>query len=327
MYAGTCLILLGTIIAVVFGPVDGTVLIPLSELILDWEEVGWIVYLSLIVVAAAAAEAAYRVYAAAEAKGERRFAQQQLKPVFFALSSSLIGTQAVVQAKCMAEAVKLMTAGCAVEVLTSWYPYTTLILLGSCGALWLVRLNQALKDYDPLFIIPLLQSCYIVCAVVSGGLYFREFVSLPSHKVVLFVFGILVLLIGLSLMLPEGGGATDGGRGGGADLELASRDGAGKSNADAIAASRRLPTSVNASMSDEHAAATAAARSPAPTKAVQGPPDAHSSGEIRGADDDDDDDDDDGFNLTISRKTISTQDLTPRLIAQGSVDSSVVVED
>ena len=61
-----------------------------------------------------------------------------------------------------------MISGCAVEVLSSWYLYTTLVLLAGCGVLWIHRLNKALKTYDPLFIIPLLQSQYIVCATLSG---------------------------------------------------------------------------------------------------------------------------------------------------------------
>ena len=69
-----------------------------------------------------------------------------MKPLTFSISSALIGTQAVVQAKCAAEAVKLMVAGCIVEVLTSWYLYLTIVLLAACGALWLFRLNTALKS-------------------------------------------------------------------------------------------------------------------------------------------------------------------------------------
>ena len=50
----------------------------------------------------------------------------------------------------------------------------TVIILASCGVLWIVRLNRALATYEPLFIIPLLQSQYIVCATLAGGIYFQE---------------------------------------------------------------------------------------------------------------------------------------------------------
>ena len=101
-----------------------------------------------------------------------------------------MGTQAVVQAKCAAEAVKLLAVGCVVQVLESWYLYITIVLLASCGALWLYRLNLALASYDPLFIIPLLQSQYILCATLSGGIYFQEFAVMDTKSACLFVLGI-----------------------------------------------------------------------------------------------------------------------------------------
>jgi drug/metabolite transporter (DMT)-like permease len=207
MALGTLLILIGTVVAVTFGPIDGTLLVPLDTLLANWDADGWIIYLSCILLTAALAECVHKYYAEAEAKGEPLWASSKLLPGSFALSSSLVGTQAVVQAKCMAELVKLITAGCIGEVLSSWLPYVTLVLLAACGALWLHRLNTALKTYDPMFIIPLLQSQYILCATISGGIYFKEFAKLTAKKVALFTFGILLMLLGLYCMLPPDGGA------------------------------------------------------------------------------------------------------------------------
>ena len=47
----------------------------------------------------------------AEADGISLPMQRSLKPLSFSSSSAILGTQAVVQAKCAAEAVKLMVAG------------------------------------------------------------------------------------------------------------------------------------------------------------------------------------------------------------------------
>lgn len=54
-------------------------------------------------------------------------------------------------------------------VLTHWFFYFTLGLLILCLYIWLSRLNLALTKYDPLFIIPLLQSNYILFSTLTGG--------------------------------------------------------------------------------------------------------------------------------------------------------------
>ena len=182
-YLGTFLIFTGLILCLVNGPVDGKLLIPLDKLMAYWDSPAWIIYLSAILILAGLAELARGAYSSAAIEGETRCGQASLQPLAFSLSSALIGTQAVVQAKALAEATKLVIVGCAVEVFTSWYPYVTLVILVGCGGLWLVRLNLALKAYDPLFILPLLQGQYILCATLSGGIYFQEFNKLTGKKV------------------------------------------------------------------------------------------------------------------------------------------------
>ena len=100
--------------------------------------------------------------------------------------------------------------------------------------LWVFRLNTALATYDPLFIIPLLQSQYILCATLSGGIYFQEFVKLTAVDVTFFILGIVTLLAGLLLMMPPAAAkaeamgsaertelsAVGGGSGGGSVVEV-----------------------------------------------------------------------------------------------------------
>lgn len=54
-------------------------------------------------------------------------------------------------------------------ILTHWFFYVTLVLLFICLYIWLSRLNTALAKYDPLFIIPVLQSNYILFSTLTGG--------------------------------------------------------------------------------------------------------------------------------------------------------------
>ena len=46
-------------------------------------------------------------------------------------------------------------------LLRSWFFYFACVMLFSSMGGWLYRLNAALGKYDPLFIIPLLQSFYV----------------------------------------------------------------------------------------------------------------------------------------------------------------------
>ena len=67
---------------------------------------------------------------------------------------------------------------------------------------WLYRLNAALKRYPALFIIPLLQSAWILFTVVSGGIFFGEFLELSAHQVAGFVAGVCCVLLGIFLLVP-----------------------------------------------------------------------------------------------------------------------------
>ena len=69
--------------------------------------------------------------------------------------------------------------------------------------MWLKRLNDALKMFNPLFIIPLLQCNFIFFAVVSGGIFFQEFSTFDLRQWMGFWFGIIVMFSGLVLLTPK----------------------------------------------------------------------------------------------------------------------------
>lgn len=98
MYAGTALILIGTIVTVIFGPIDGTVLIPLETLESYWGSTGWVVYFTLILATAACAEMVHRLYRGRAAQGRKLWAHSVVLPGSFSIASSLIGTQVSVDA-------------------------------------------------------------------------------------------------------------------------------------------------------------------------------------------------------------------------------------
>ena len=124
-----------------------------------------------------------------------------LLPVAYALSSALIGTQSVVQAKCMSEIASMLFSGQAEAIGTAWLTYAVLAYFIVTVAFWLYRLHDALGKYQTLFIIPLLQSSYIVCATVAGGIYFQEFSTLDWWQFVAFFSGNPNPTLSLSLTL------------------------------------------------------------------------------------------------------------------------------
>mmetsp|Transcript_1232 Transcript_1232/g.2743 ORF Transcript_1232/g.2743 Transcript_1232/m.2743 type:complete len:401 (+) Transcript_1232:80-1282(+) len=62
---------------------------------------------------------------------------------------------------------------------------------------WAYRLNFALKRFPSLFIIPVLQSVWIIVTILSGGIFFDEFRAFTPTASICFSFGLLLVLIGV----------------------------------------------------------------------------------------------------------------------------------
>lgn len=125
-----------------------------------------------------------------------------IMPLVYSVWSALFGTQSVVQAKILAELLAIHASG-EEDIFRSWFTYVTLILWLSTVAVWLKRLNSALGMFDPLFIIPLLQCSFIFFAIISGGIFFKEFNNFTRSQWIGFWCGVFVMLGGLILMTPS----------------------------------------------------------------------------------------------------------------------------
>ncbi|GMI00933.1 hypothetical protein TrLO_g12170 [Triparma laevis f. longispina] len=121
------------------------------------------------------------------------------EPVCYAAFSAIFGTQAVVQAKCLA---LLLSADGA---FSHWLIYVTLVGWLSFVFVWLTRMNDALGMYSALFIIPLLQANYILLAIINGGIFFDEFRAFKAGHWVVFALGLVGIFIGLYYLRPEVG--------------------------------------------------------------------------------------------------------------------------
>ena len=123
-----------------------------------------------------------------------------MEPLAFSVSSALIGTQAVLQAKCMSMLIQVSARGDnEFQKPTVWVLLFAWIFF---VVFWLKRLDLGLKLFPPLFIIPVLQVFFIFFAILCGGIFFEEFNEFSTGQYVGFVFGVLMILTGVYGLAP-----------------------------------------------------------------------------------------------------------------------------
>merc|ERR1719272_946578 len=174
-----------------------------AELEKYWVSTKWIVYLACVVFFAGAAQLVWVVYERrSRGKGGRELPHTAtVLPVLYALSSSMIGSISVLQAKCISELLETLSGG--TNIWDSGMTYLVIGLFLSTVIFWLFRLNAALAKYDALFIIPAIQAGYIFWATLSAGMYFQEFDCLEAYQLALFAIGICIMFAGLYVLSAE----------------------------------------------------------------------------------------------------------------------------
>jgi len=125
-----------------------------------------------------------------------------VEPLAYSISSSIIGTQAVLNSKTLALLISATLKGDKNEF-GFWYLYvilgTWLILVG----FWLKRLDQALSLFPPVFIIPCMEVFFMLFAITCGGIYFKEFESFGFMQYIGFCAGVLLILTGVYGLAPS----------------------------------------------------------------------------------------------------------------------------
>jgi hypothetical protein len=124
-----------------------------------------------------------------------------VKPITYCLVSASLGTQSVLQSKCIAELVKLAIIEKDIFILlhveVAMMSFVFLFFL----SIWLHRLMHALSIFgDGLVIIPILQTCWTLSAVIQGGVFFREFDNASKSQIDLFTVGILLIMVGVYVL-------------------------------------------------------------------------------------------------------------------------------
>ena len=203
MVAGSALIVGGTVGAVASGPM-AVYSFSTAQLRGFWRSPLWIGYVLFAWSTSLGMQAFWHAETRRVRAGGAACGPPALMPTLYAISSALIGTQSVVQAKALSELIELWLSG-AEAIWSSGFTYAVLGYFAVTVGFWLYRLNAALGKYDPLFIIPQLQASYIVLATLAGGIYFQEFQSLTWWQLLAFAGSIGVLFVGLRMLMPKMG--------------------------------------------------------------------------------------------------------------------------
>ena len=200
-YAGTVFIVVGTVLIVAFGN-DRNDHLSFEDLVDKYFSPIFLAYLVFVVCAAVALRVTHQHYQKMQDAGTPLPNSDIILPVTYAVFSAYFGTLFVVQCKVFMKMCQY--AGFAGKnLLLEPLFYTTIVTALPLVAVWLHRLNEALSLYDPLFIIPLIQSNFIIWAIISGGIYFEEFACFDLGMWAGFLGGLSIVLFGLYQLRPE----------------------------------------------------------------------------------------------------------------------------
>jgi len=140
-----------------------------------------------------------------------------VEPTCFSISAALFGGgQMIVHSKVISELFAILFEG-DIGVLNSstwWFFWVELVVTCVFGLYWMWRLTQCLGMYDPIFIIPLMQTCFIVFGAIAGGIFFQEFDDMGDRWSGLWAWpayclGLMSAVAGLFLMAPPEGAAEE----------------------------------------------------------------------------------------------------------------------
>eukprot|EP00697_Spironema_sp_BW2_P012861 gnl/Spiro4/29527_TR14454_c0_g1_i1.p1 gnl/Spiro4/29527_TR14454_c0_g1~~gnl/Spiro4/29527_TR14454_c0_g1_i1.p1 ORF type:complete len:457 (+),score=104.69 gnl/Spiro4/29527_TR14454_c0_g1_i1:49-1419(+) len=197
----TLLIVLGSICVVLHSShSDGGYTV--EQMIQLYAELPYRVYLIVLAVLYIFLEFGYRyLKARMRAKLEQSDRDGLWLGLMFAAQSAILGTQSVLQAKCLSSLLRQTVAGH--NQLTSLFAAGVTVAWLVCMMFWVYRMNRALALFDGLFIIPVLQVFWTLLSIVGGLLYFQEYRGFDHLQSFMFCTGILLGFAGVYLLFPS----------------------------------------------------------------------------------------------------------------------------
>lgn len=202
---GTSIIILGNLLLVLFGNHQSRVYTA-EELTSFYEEIVYQRYLAFLLVVSILS---YMFYSKGRNKMKKMMVRDSASlptlyrkgvPLCFAIASATIGTQSVIFGKSLS--ILLRAAWGGYGDLTNWLTAALLVCLFCTSVFWMVMLNKALRVFNAVVIVPLMQICWIFFSILGGLIYFREYEDFHLLQIYVWFVGCCFILLGVHLLTP-----------------------------------------------------------------------------------------------------------------------------
>lgn len=111
-------------------------------------------------------------------------------------SSGAIGAQSVLFAKCVCELLVNSFEGNGV-LFTYWQSYIVVACMFFCIWLQIKWINEGLARFDASYTVPVFTSFWILLSIISGMVFYREWVGMTLAQAVMFIIGVFITLAGV----------------------------------------------------------------------------------------------------------------------------------
>ena len=206
MVLGTLTIVLGIVVVIICSYTEDSQDYIYYDLLALYRSPAYIGYIVCLLSLGAGAFAFHQKLVREEAAklpapGGQKEPESILKPLSYSLYSAILGTQSVGFSKMFMEMIQATAKGNNQEK----YIMTWVFLLGLivCGIYWDKQLNQGLRLYDALVIVPMMQSLWTILCIINGGVYFQEFQQLSPMNGGLFAMGVFIVMLGMMSVMPS----------------------------------------------------------------------------------------------------------------------------
>lgn len=200
----TFIIIVGNIFIIIFGSksTENYNLDELKELALNPLFLGYILFI-IIIVTVLQCIFWYFEWKISQYKEESLapVAMRRFQPFAYATVSAVIGTNTIIFGKICAGL--LQNAAKGEDVFSSIWTYIIIVAFFITMAFWLYRMNNALRMYDAMFIIPVLQCVWLLFGVLGGEVFFQEYKDMTHSEGFMFMVGVFILLLGISTLRPS----------------------------------------------------------------------------------------------------------------------------
>jgi len=217
--AATAAIVIGSSLAVIFADHRDSVF-PFDELLTFFSTPHFIVYM-MVVAFAIFGLAYWKRYLTFMATTEpQRYVAERLASAHrftYAALAGIMGAQSVLAAKCTGEILVDVLQGRFAVVLSDPRCYLIVICMFLTIFLQIRWLNEGLKSFEAVYVVPVFQSFWILVSVVAGMVFFNEYKMVfndPASSI-FFPMGVLITIAGVYVLSQRGGAGGGSGSGGG----------------------------------------------------------------------------------------------------------------